>query len=140
MRVISEDLGLLRDEPDQGLIHRPLRDQPVGIDLTRLAHASHAGDGLTFGRGLELGLHQDDDLGALEVDAHAAGFDLQGDDPEAFQRGEAVDDLLTFLGADRPVDLRTSADELADLVEDLTEERKDDDLTSVVAITFEQIP
>ena len=94
----------------------------MGVDLTGLTHAPDAGDGLTFGRGLELRLHQDHDLGALEIDTHATGFDLQDDNTESFQRGEAVDDLLTFLRADAAMDLRTSADELADLVQHLAEE------------------
>ena len=111
MRIVCEELGFLRDEPDQRLVHGPLRDEAVGVDLTGLTHASDAGDGLTFGRGLELRLHQDDDLGALEIDAHATGFDLEGDDPEAFQRGKSVDDLLTFLRADAAMNLRAPADQ-----------------------------
>ena len=72
----------------------------MSIDLPGLAHAPDTGNGLTFSRRLELGLHQDHDLGALEIDTHAAGFDLQRQHPEAFLSGEPIQDELAFLGAD----------------------------------------
>ena len=74
--VVFKNLFLAFDQQHQGLVNRAFRDQAVSIDLTSLAHAPDAGDRLTFGRRLELRLHQDDDLGALEIDTHATGFDL----------------------------------------------------------------
>ena len=73
MRIVREDLRFLGHQSHQRFIHRPLGDESVRVDLAGLSHASDAGDGLTFGRGLELRLHQDDDLGALEIDPASQG-------------------------------------------------------------------
>jgi hypothetical protein len=70
----------------------------------------------------------------LQVDAHAAGFDLEGDYAEALGGREAVDDLLTFLRADPAMDLRAPADQEADFVEHLTEEGEDDDKGILISL------
>ena len=47
--VVFEDLLLAFDQQYQGLVNRALSNEAVGIDLTVLAHAADASNGLTFG-------------------------------------------------------------------------------------------
>ena len=137
--VVFEDLLLALDEQHEGLVDGAFRDQPVGVDLAGLAHATDTCDGLLFGRRLELRLHQDDDLGALEIDAHASGFDLQRQNPEAFLGGEPIQDELTFLRADGSMNLRATPDHGTDVIQHLAEEREYGDLPSVFLIPIEQL-
>ena len=108
------------------------------IHLAGLTHPTNARDGLAFGRGLELRFHQNHDLRALQVDADAASFNLQGNDAKAFLRGKAIQDELAFFRTDRTINLRAATDARADVIKDLTEKREHGDFASVFLVAVQE--
>ena len=121
------------------LVDGALRDEAVRDDLAGLAHAPHAGHGLTLGGGLELGLHEDHDLSRLEVDADAPGLDLQDDEAEPGAGGEAVDHGLALLGGKVAVDAVMLPGDQPDVVQDLPEEGEEHDLPAFLPILREEV-
>ena len=57
------------------------RNQPVGEDLSRLADAVRAVDGLRFHRRIPPGIEKEHVLGGGEVQAQAAGFQADQEKP-----------------------------------------------------------
>ena len=66
--AVKDHLILVKDL-DKSIIHSMLCDHLMCDDSPALPHAMDSRNGLVFCGGLQLRLHQNDDLGALEVDA-----------------------------------------------------------------------
>ena len=121
------------------LVDRARGDEAVRDDFTRLPHPADARDGLAFGGGLELRLHEDDDLGRLEVDADASRLDLQDDEAEARAGGETVDDRLPLLDGEVAVDAVVVAGDEADVIQHLPEEGEEHDLAPLLPVMAEEV-
>ena len=121
------------------LVDRARGDEAVRDDFTRLPHPADARDGLAFGRGLELRLHEDDDLSRLEIDTDAPSLDLQDDEAEARAGGETVDDRLPLLDGEVAVDAIVVAGDEADVIQHLPKEGEEHDLAPFLPVMAEEV-
>lgn len=79
------------------------REKPVDKDVSGLAHAVGAGDGLALDGRLQLGFADDHDAGGLNIETCAAGDNPGDKNLTGGSLVEAVDDFLTLCRRDGTV-------------------------------------